>query len=145
MGSTYRLSTLNKNKLSKLLTPIVFCYEEESIKHLLGEYESVSVNEVLSAKLLEINAKKRNLLVTDVLNDIINTLGESLLIKDFEILFDPEYQIDVLKYFVLMNRNKKVAVIWSGQHKNGKLIYAEPDYLDYKIYNIKDYDISCII
>lgn len=145
MGSIFKLSTLNKDKLNKLLTPIIFCHKEERIKHLLVEYDSVSLNEVLSARLLNIDADKRNLLVTDVLNNIINNLGKVLIIKDFEILFDPEYQIDVIKYFTLINRNKKVIVIWNGKYKDGKLTYAEPEYIDYKSYNIKDYDISCII
>lgn len=145
MGSTYRISTINTEKLNKLLTPVIFCQKIEKVAHLLNEYEIVSVNEVLAKKLLEIDADKRYLLVTDVLNKILNNFGEPMVIKDFEMLFDPEYQIDVLKFFINLNRTKKIALIWNGKVKDDKLIFAEPGNLDYKSYNIRDYDISCII
>ena len=45
----------------------------------------------------------------------------------------------------MRGRKKLFRVIWHGTYIDGKLIYAEEGYLDYKVYNICDYDITCII
>lgn len=145
MGSTIKMSSLNKDKLNKLLTPIVFCIDGNKVASLTKEYNILSVNEILSKRLLTYERYSRNLFVADELDKIIEKNGESLLIIDFEILFNPEYQLDVLKLFIIANRKKKIAVLWSGRYESGKLLFAEPGYIDYKSYNVNDYDISCII
>ena len=145
MGSTFKLSSLDKDKLNELLTPIVFCADKDKIAPYIEGYKVLSINGIVSKRLLELEQDKRNLFVGDVLSNIIDKAGEPLLIKDFEILFDPEYQLDILKLFIMANRKKRIAIIWCGKCRGGKLIFAEPEYPDYKSYNIKDYDISCLI
>lgn len=145
MGFTIKLSSLNKDKLNKLLTPIVFCINENKVASYTKEYNVLSINEILAKRLMIYERYKRNLFVADEVNKIINGNGEPLLIRDFEVLFNPEYQFDVLKLFIMANRKKKIAVLWSGKYEDGRLLFAEPGYIDYKSYNINDYDISCII
>jgi len=145
MGSTIKLSSLNKDKLNKLLTPIVSCVNENKVTSYKKGYNVLSINEILSKRLLIYERDKRNLFVADELNKIIENNGEPLLIRDFEILFNPEYQLDILKLFIIANRKKKIAVLWSGRYEDDKLLFAEPGYIDYKSYNVNDYDISCII
>jgi hypothetical protein len=99
----------------------------------------------LAKQLLTYKVDKRNLFVADELNKIFDNSAEPLLVRDFEILFNPEYQHDVLKLFIIASRKKKISVLWNGKYDYGRLIFAEYGYLDYKTYNIADYDISCII
>lgn len=145
MGYTVKLESLNKDKLDRLLAPIVFCADESKVTTYTKGYNILSINEILSKKLLVYDEDKRNLIVEDELNKIIENSVEPLLIKDFEMLFNPEYQIDVLKLFIMANRKNKISVLWSGRYEEGKLLFAEPGYIDYKSYNVSDYDISCII
>lgn len=145
MGSTFKISSLNKDKLNKILTPIVFCINEKKVASCTKGYDILSINEILSKQLLTYERDKQNLFVADEVNKIIYNSGQPVLIRDFEMLFNPEYQLDVIKLFIIANRKKKITVFWSGRYENGKLLFAEPGYIDYKSYNVKDYDISCII
>lgn len=145
MGSTINLSLLSKDKINKLLTPIIFCINENKVSSYTKGYNDLCINEILSKQLLIYERDKRNLFVADELNKIIDNSEGPLLIRDFGILFNPEYQLDVLKLFILANRKKEIAVLWSGRYEDGKLLFAEPGYIDYKSYNITDYDITCII
>lgn len=145
MGSTFKLSSLNKDTLDKLLTPLVFCVNQSQLSSAANGSDIVSINEVLSKRLLVYEQNERILCVIDEVNKIIDNAGDHLLITDFEILFNPEYQIDVLKMFIMINRKKKISIIWPGRYEEGKLKFAEPEYQDYKAYNISDYDITCII
>ena len=145
MGSTFKLSSLSQNRIEKLLSPVVFCTNGDKILPYTKVYEVLSINAMLSNRLIDVEQDKRTFCVLDEFNSIIEESGEPLLIRDFEILFNPDYEIDVLKMFVLANRKKKITVLWCGTYEDGKLIFAEPDYRDYKSYSVKDYDISCII
>ena len=145
MGFTVKLSALRVDDFNKLLTPVVFCVDEKKASSFTKDYSVLSVNGLLSEKLIRIEESKRNIFAADEMNKLIAGSNEPVLIKDFEILFDPEYQIDVLKLFILANRKKRIAVLWCGTYKDGKLFFAEPGYKDYHVYNISDYDISCII
>lgn len=145
MGSTFKLFSLSQNGIETLLSPVVFCINEDKIIPYTKDYEVLSINGILSKRLIDIEQDKRTFFILDEFNNIIEESGESLLIRDFEILFNPDYQIDILKMFVLANRKKKITILWCGTYEDGKLIFAEPDYRDYKSYSVKDYDISCII
>lgn len=145
MGSVLKVSLLNGIEINKLIYPIVFCVAKNKIPSYVKEYKILSVNEILSQKLLEYETDKRKQFVEDELNKLIDSAGQPLLITDFEILFHPEYQIDVLKLFIMANRRRKLAVIWCGRFEDGYLRFAEAGYVDYKSFNIKNYDITCII
>jgi len=145
MGSIYKLSSLTPEKINKLLFPIIFCVDKTKISKYITGYDVLSLNEVLSKRLLSYEQHKRYLHISDEINATIQSKKGNMLITDFEILFDPEYQIDVLKLFILLNRKQKIAVLWPGKYEQNKLKFAEPEYQDYKSYNIKDYDITCII
>jgi hypothetical protein len=42
-------------------------------------------------------------------------------------------------------KRKRYSVIWPGKCENGKLIYGEEGYPDYRTYDIENYDITCVI
>ena len=60
------------------------------------------------------------------------------------VMFNPEYKVDVLKILIAARKRKRYSVIWPGRLEDGKLIYAEEGYPDYKVFNIADYDITCV-
>ena len=68
-----------------------------------------------------------------------------MIIKDIDVLFNPEYKVDVLKILTEARKRKRYSVIWPGRCENGKLIYGEEGYLDYRTYDIENYDITCVI
>lgn len=127
------------------MSPIVFCANISKISSLTKEFNLLSLNQVLSKILLDYERDERKLYVMDELNKIFDSAVAPLLITDFEMLFNPEYQIDVLKLFIMLNRKKKLAILWCGRYDEGKLIFSELEYLDYKSYDVIDYDITCII
>ena len=60
-------------------------------------------------------------------------------------MFNPDYKVDVLKILMAARKRKKYSMIWPGKCENGKLIYGEEGFSDYKIYDVEDYDITCVI
>lgn len=76
MGSVFKLSSINDEKLSKLMTPIVFCIDEDEIVPYTKEYNVLRVNGLLSEKLLNYQPKKRNLYIIDEFNKIIDNICE---------------------------------------------------------------------
>ncbi len=145
MGATYKLSSINPDKISNLMFPIVFCVNRTDVIPYTKGYTTLSINKILSNRLLSYNKEKRYLYVADELNSIVDSIQGPLMITDFEILFDPQYQIDVLKSFIMINRKMETIVLWPGKYEENKLKFAEPGYEDYKSYDIGDYDITCLV
>ena len=70
--------------------------------------------------------------------------GDGVTIKDIDVMFNPDYKVDVLKILIATRKRKNYSVIWPGKFEDGKLIYGEEGYPDYKVFNIADYDITCV-
>jgi hypothetical protein len=71
--------------------------------------------------------------------------NEPVYLTDYEMLFDPRYEIDVLRLFVELARRNKLIVKWCGQASEKTISYAEPGYSDYKQYKISDYDVAIVL
>lgn len=72
-------------------------------------------------------------------------LPDEVIIKDFDVLFNPEYKVDMMKIMVVACKIKPFSAIWPGTLVENKLIYAEEGFKDYKTYSVEDYDVTCII
>jgi hypothetical protein len=59
-------------------------------------------------------------------------------------LFDPRYELDVLRIFIDLARRNKLIVKWCGKVNGETLTYAEQSYADYKRYKISDYDVVIV-
>lgn len=124
---------------------VVWCMKPEQAIERFKEYYYISVGEKLSQQLCKYTSDKRsNMVLKELDNVLLSNNYETLLIDKIDILFNPEYQLNVLQYFSKLARVKKVVVIWNGGCTKESLIYSETGYKDYKNYNIKDYDIICI-
>ena len=76
---------------------------------------------------------------------VLEQFPDGVLIKDFDVMFNPKYEIDILLMFIALYKNKPFDIIWPGRYENGKLIYADSGYKDYRVYDIAQYDITCVI
>ncbi|HHV19088.1 MAG TPA: hypothetical protein GXZ27_09595 [Thermoanaerobacterales bacterium] len=52
MGSVFKLSPVHEGKLTKFMTPIVFCIDEDKMAHYTKVYNVLKVNDLLFEKLL---------------------------------------------------------------------------------------------
>ncbi len=67
-----------------------------------------------------------------------------IILKDFEMLFDPRYNIDVLRLITEVSRKRKIIAIWPGVLDKDNLVYADAESPDYQVFNINNYDIICV-
>lgn len=106
---------------------------------------AISVNIMLADELNKFNLKERSIRIRYCLDKVLGDLPDESVIKGFDVLFNPQYKIDVIVTLINACRRKKFAAIWPGIYKNGKLIYAEEGFADYRVYEVKNYDITCVI
>lgn len=121
--------------------PIVELCEIYSLK----EIEMVNLGLVLSSALKEIPIDKRYNSVQNELDRIWENLKSStLLVVNIDILFNPSYKLNVLKYFINLARTRMVLVQWPGKIKGNVLQYSQINAADYVRYDLQDYGIGCI-
>lgn len=126
--------------------PIILCSDAPRAIRKLNEagYKEVSLNKSLSSTLLKVQPEDRSSKVIVELQNIIFNSGHSVILTDYEMLFDPRYKLDVLKVFCDLSKQMRLAVKWCGRASNRTLEYAEPQYPDYHIYEIAKYTVICV-
>ncbi len=125
--------------------PLIVCSDASRVKKKLAEaeYQEIKINKDLAKKLLAYPQKERLKHVEESFKTLLN-YQKPLYITDFEILFDPRYEIDVIKLFCEKARIINLAVKWPGTLTNGKLIYADPGAPDYHEYDFHAYQIRIV-
>lgn len=127
-------------KQAGILKPIIYCCTYGNLAN-----KAVSINEPLSKKLIKAHPNQRTLRLEQYFNQVIKSLPDGVIVKDFDVMFNPNYQVDVLKVLIAAGKKKSFSLIWPGKYEDGKLIYAEEGYRDYKVFRIENYDVTCII
>lgn len=107
--------------------------------------EPRSVSKELAEGLLACKENRRSMKLEQIFNSVLDRYPDGVTIKDIDVLFNPDYKVDVLKILIAARKRKRYCVIWPGRFEDGKLIYAEEGYPDYKVYEIANYDITCVI
>lgn len=139
MGVIVEKKNLNKTNHNNLL---IYCCQLRD----LSSVELISANKLIADKLLELPTKEqRSLNLKDIIFNILRNLPEKVIIKDFDVLFNPQYNIDVLSIFTSIRKYRNFCLFWSGKLTDNKLIYSESGNEDYKIFDINKYDITCVI
>jgi len=123
-----------------LLKPVIFCCSYADINE-----NAVSLNKELAQALMMFSPKRRTMQIEKCFADMVAKLPDNAVIKDFDVLFNPGYNVDVLKIMVNACKAKPFSAIWPGTFEDGKLVYAEEGFRDYKTYDVNDYDITCIV
>ena len=126
--------------------------QESQISRLMVYYKKIrkvlepqSVSKQLAEALLECKPNRRSMKMGQIVDSVLARYPDGVIIKDIDVMFNPEYQIDVLKLLVDARKRKDYKVIWPARYEDGKLIYGEEGYLDYKVFDVANYDITFII
>ena len=131
------LSVLAKGGLQK---PIIYCSPGRNIIE-----SAVPINVELAKRLSAVKQSRRTMRMEQILQQLLDTLPDNVKIKDFDVLFNPVYEVDVLKIMSSLAKAKAFSIVWPGKYEDEKLIYAEEGYRDYKVFEIKNYDVTCVI
>ncbi len=125
--------------------PLVVCTDVPRVRKRIESagYQEVHINRELSKRLLEYPKEDRPKRVEQALKSMLN-YHVPIYVAEFEMLFDPRYEIDVLKFFCEKARIINVAIKWPGQFINDKLTYANPEDPDYHEYNCNAYQLRIV-
>ena len=140
MGKQISKYKYQKHGSGGLMKPIIFCCPDEEL-----EKNAIALNVSIAEKLITTKPSRRSFKLPSIIDTIIADLPEDSIIKDFDVLFNPDYQIDVLQLLIAACKKKEFAILWPGTYSDGKLMYAETGYSDFKIYDLDKYDVTCIV
>ena len=90
------------------------------MKAIQKMHELRSVSKPLAEALLECKPNRRSMKLEQIFNSVLDTLPDGVVIKDIDVLFNPDYKVDVLKILMAARKRKKYSVIWPGKCENGK-------------------------
>lgn len=147
MGEIYTKYNFDLNVIKRNKTLILICLNyKEFLKHNeIKDLITINLGLDLSRALKEYPAEFRvNKFLDEINNIFVKVASDYILVKNIDILFNPEYKLNVLNYFINLSRNKLVFIEWPGQLKGRILEYSQINYPDYQKYNIKDYKIACV-
>ena len=140
MGKLIQYRLLQSEIQVGLMRPVIYCNER-----YCENLQQVALNEKLAALLLKIKPERRTMRIKRCFQEVLTNIPENSCIRDFDVLFNPAYKIDVLQLLTVANRSKTFSVLWPGTVTDGKLVYAEDGYADYKEYDVEQYDITCVV
>lgn len=139
MGETLKIEFITQNQEAMLSRLLIY------YKRLPTLMRPQSVNKVLAERLLKCKPNRRSMKLSQIFNEVLDMYPDGVTIKDIDVMFNPDYQVDVLRILSEARKRKEYSVIWPGRCEDGKLIYGEEGYADYKVFTIDDYDITCVI
>lgn len=97
---------------------------------------TINLNLELSKALLKVPSSHRSRRAGEIVAEIIRVCKSGkIYFNHIELLFHPTLQLDPIRLFLNLSRNKVLIISWSGKFKNGVLTYAEfghPEYREYK-------------
>ena len=140
MGKVIRAQDVLRAGTTGLQKPIIYCRCDKATSD-----RAVSINLLLAKLLDNLKPRRRTMQLENCLNQVLEQLPENPVIKDFDVMFNPEYRVDVLKVLVLACKKRPFSAIWPGNFGDGKLFYAEEGYKDYCAFNIENYDVTCVV
>lgn len=125
---------------------IIACIDRNTLKKIFTDWEWLNLGLLVSEQLCRLPEGERRETIAEIVSKIINkTAAEKLVVENIDLLFAPEFSLDVLKLLTMAGKNKLLVVLWHGSFQNGVLTYAEPGYKDYHKYEISKYNACCIV
>lgn len=140
MGKVLQARSMPSSGYAGLMKPIIYCTVDAAI-----EAAAVSINLELAQKLAVLRPKRRTMRLEACFMEVLNSLPDDVVIKDFDVMFNPDYKVDVLRIMTVTCKKKPFSIIWPGKYEDGKLFYAEDGYPDFKAFSVEDYDVTCIV
>ena len=99
----------------------------------------VNIGLILGERMYKAKAEGSPANISNELDAILGEEQSDITLANTDILFSPEYGLDVIKLLLQVGRNQRLYVQWPGEITGEKLTYSEPGRFDFKEYNIKDY------
>lgn len=140
MGIIIKARDLPALERSGIQRPIIYCDPETPIID-----SAVSLNVDLAKKLAAIKPNRRTMRMEQCFRQVVENLPDDVVIKDFDVLFNPDYEVDILRIMSSLAKSKPYRIIWPGKCDGQRLIYAEEGYRDYKVFEIDKYDVTCVV
>ncbi len=125
--------------------PLIICTNTPRVMRKVSQqgYQHLHLNTELSKALMSIPVQERPLRIEQIIKVII-PIHSTVLVSEFEMLFDPRYKLDVLRLFCERSKSSRIAIIWPGTYEDGKLSYAEPEDPDYNLFYCDNYQIRIV-
>ena len=100
------------------------------------DISQINLNLYLSKELLEVQIKRRPLVASSRVQELINTYQEEFIcLYNIELLFHPDLKTNPLQLFENISRYKGLVVAWNGQYNDGILTYGMLGHPEYQAYN----------
>ena len=140
MAVILKAVNLSAAKKAGLPQPIIFCQSDPSITD-----SAVSLNVAMAEKLTAVKPNRRTMRLEQCFRQVLDNFPDNPVIRDFDVLFNPDYEVDILQIMASVGKNRSFQVVWPGRYEDGRLIYAEEVYRDYKVFDLDKYDVTCVI
>ena len=140
MGIIIKARDLPAFEQSGIQRLIIYCKPDKAILD-----SAVTLNVELAKKLAAIKPNRRTMRMEQCFRQVIETLPDETVIKDFDVLFNPDYGVDILRIMSSLAKSKPYRIVWPGTCDGRRLIYAEEGFCDYKVYEIEKYDVTCVV
>lgn len=140
MGVIIKARDLPALERSGIARPVLYCYSDKSL-----EEQAAPINVEMAKKLSAIKPNRRTMRMEQCFQQVLGTLPDDVIIKDFDVMFNPDYEVDVLRIMCSAARTKSFRVLWPGKCEGGRLIYAEEGFRDYKVFEISKYDVTIVV
>lgn len=99
----------------------------------------IDINILVSEQLLEVPNRLRALKVQQVVSNVIKQAHrDTIIIDNFELLFEPSLKTKPIDLFRELSKYKEIILIWRYGKKKERLIYAVPDHPEYQESSIRE-------
>jgi hypothetical protein len=92
----------------------------------------VSLSQVLAQYLMEVSVPDR----VRAVQEFCLEGAEGCLLDHIEILFDPQLQVDPLRWLEQRARDREIFVVWPGEYDGQKLSHAEPGHPEHQKFDL---------
>ena len=145
MNEYSRLEQIARGYSADRGSVVIACADKDFMKVLFSDWEWFNLGLIVSQRLLSLDKDMRKHAVADMVKEVIrNTRSDRVVVDNIDLLFSPEYSLDVIKLFIMAADNKNLVILWEGTFKDGLVTYSEPGFKDYHVYEINNYNAYCI-
>ena len=145
MGEFFNSRTMTAGELLRLPSPVLLCSDRIDFSKAIVDagYQTISLNLPMAASLAGLPEREIIATITEKIR-VLFPQSLPVYMTDYEMLFDPRYELDVIRLFVDLSRRNKLIIKWCGTVDGDVLTYAEHGFVDYKRYKVNDYDVVIV-
>ena len=106
---------------------------------LPADAENLNLGIAVPEAMQSVPAVKRPPALQSTVERMLSALPVDVVLRRIDILFDPAWHIDVMKFLLAVGRNRRLYILWPGTVSSTILEYSEPGRPDYCRYDISGY------